>query len=371
MRASSINKIKEGSVLGKSIYSSDGRLLLSKGISLDKNLLHVLRKHQIVYVYIEDKISKDIEIHSIIDDKVRVEAITNMKKIFHKAMYHGKGKEKVDWVPLQARFQVENIINDILESLKNNEGVLYNITELMGTDMHTYNHSVNVAVLAILTARTLGFCENDIKEIGLGSLLHDLGKIKLESEILNKEDFLNKEEANLMKKHVDYGYEMVKDDLSISYIVKQIIYSHHEYLDGSGYPRGLKGKELLDYSKIVTICDEFDTMTSVKHGKKKMSTYEALELLSSKTLEKLDANILSKFIENIAVYPIGTGVVLEDGRKGIVVDIHRTYPTRPIVRIIEDKTNKDYYEIDLMKNLTIFIKDVIDLDSLHDEILDC
>ncbi len=361
MRPVSVSHVKEGVFLGKSIYSSDGRLLLSKGIQLDKKLISILKKHQILYIYIEDEISEGIEIHSIVDDKVRIEAISTVKRLFEMAMYKSRGKEKIEWIPLQAHLEVENIIENILNNLKENENVLYTMTELMGTDMYTYKHSVNVAILSMLTARSLGIKEKDIKEIAMGAMLHDIGKSKIDPEILNKSDELTEEEKEIVKKHTEYGYEIVKNDLSLSYITKQIVYSHHELLDGRGYPRGLSGEEISLYSMIVTICDMFDSMTSDKEGKKGISIYTALEILEAQTVYKLDANVYNRFIENIAIYPIGTGVLLEDGRKGIVVDIHRSCPARPIVNIIEDEANEDYYEIDLMKKPNLFIKETIEL----------
>lgn len=361
MRPVSVSHVKEGVFLGKSIYSSDGRLLLSKGIQLDKKLISILKKHQILYIYIEDEISEGIEIHSIVDDKVRIQAISTVKRLFEMAMYKSRGKEKIEWIPLQAHLEVENIIENILNNLKENENVLYTMTELMGTDMYTYKHSVNVAILSMLTARSLGIKEKDIKEIALGAMLHDIGKSKIDPEILNKSDEVTEEEKEIVKKHTIYGYEIVKNDLSLSYITKQIVYSHHELLDGSGYPRGLSGEEISLYSMIVTISDMFDSMTSDKEGKKGIPIYTALEILEAQTVYKLDANVYNRFIENISIYPIGTGVLLEDGRKGIVVDIHRSCPARPIVNIIEDEANEDYYEIDLMKKPNVFIKETIEL----------
>lgn len=360
MRPISVNNVKEGTILGKSIYSSDGRLLLSKGIELDRKLISTLKKHQILYIYIEDEISEGIEVQSIVDDGVRIEAINTIKKVFDMAMYHSKGKERIEWIPLRAHLEVENIIENLLNNLKENENVLYSMTELMGTDMYTYKHSVNVAILAILTAKSLGINTKQIKEIAMGALLHDIGKVRIDPEILNKSEELSEQEQETIRNHTEYGYDIVRNDLSLSYITKQIIYSHHELLDGSGYPRGLRGKEILKSSMIVTMCDMFDSMTLDKSSRSKTPIYKVLETLSSKVPDKIDSEVYDKFLENIAIYPIGTGVILEDGRKAIVVDIHRACPTRPIVKIINDENN-DYYEIDLMKKLTVFIKDTIEL----------
>lgn len=365
MRAISIDNVKEGAILGKSIYSNSARLLLSKGIQLDKKLIDTLKKHDIIYIYIEDHISEGIEIYDVIDDTVRIKAMSTMKKIFQMSMYQNRGKEKLEWIPFKVQKEVEGIIENILNSVKENGNVLYSMTELMGTDMYTYKHCVNVAILSILTAKSLGIKESEIKNIAIGGLLHDIGKIRIAPDILNKGEELTEEELNIIKKHPEDGHEMVKEDLSLSYITKNIIYSHHELLDGSGYPRGLKGDQISLYPRIITICDMFDSLTADKVNTVKIPIYKALEILSAKCYDKIDRNIYNKFIENIAVYPIGTGVLLEDGRKGIVMDIHRSCPSRPIIKIIKDEKCNEFYEIDLMKNLTVFIKDTIDLEEIN------
>ncbi|MCY6371450.1 HD-GYP domain-containing protein [Clostridium ganghwense] len=364
MRAISVDNVKEGAILGKSIYSDSARLLLSKGIQLDKKLIETLKKHEIIYIYIEDHISEGIEINDVVDDVIRIKAISTMKRIFDMAMYQNRGKEKLDWIPFKLQKEVGDAIENILNNISENGNVLYSMTELMGTDMYTYKHSVNVAILSILTAKSLGIKKEQIKYIAMGGLLHDIGKIKIPPDILNKSEELTEEEINIINKHPKDGYEMVKQDISLSYITKDIIYSHHELLDGSGYPRGLKDDEISLYSKIITICDKFDSMTSDKINRAKIPIYKALEILTAQCHEKIDKDVYSKFVENIAVYPIGTGVLLEDGRKGIVMDIHRSCPDRPIIKIVEDEHCNEYYEIDLMKKLTVFIKDTIDLEEI-------
>ncbi|MCY6354643.1 HD-GYP domain-containing protein [Clostridium sp. ZS2-4] len=365
MRAISIDNVKEGAVLGKSIYSNAARLLLSKGIQLDKKLIDILKKHDIIYIYIDDCISEGIEMHDVIDDTVRLKAMSTMKKIFEMSMYQNRGKEKVEWIPFKVQKGVEEIIENILVSINENGNVLYSMTELMGTDMYTYKHCVNVAILSILTAKSLGVRESEIKNIAIGGLLHDIGKIQIAPDILNKGEKLTEEELNIVKKHPEHGYEMVKEDVSLSYITKNIIYSHHELLDGSGYPKGLKEDEISPYSRIITICDMFDCLTANKVNADKIPIYKALETLSAKCYDKIDRNIYDKFSENIAIYPVGTGVLLEDGRKGIVMDIHRSCPSRPIIKILKDEKCNEFYEIDLMKNLIVFIKDTIDLEKIN------
>ena len=154
-------------------------------------------------------------------------------------------------------------------------------------------------------------------------------------------------------------YDLVKDDLTLSGITKQIIYGHHERLDGTGYPRGLQDNNISVYTRIVTICDMFDAMTSDRAYQKKMPVYKALDVMMAEAILRIDPELLKILIDNVTIYKPGETVIMEDGRKGIIVDVRKGYATRPIVRIIEDQLGQDPYEIDLKYDLSVFIKETV------------
>ncbi len=162
-----------------------------------------------------------------------------------------------------------------------------------------------------------------------------------------------------MREHAELGYEIVNDDITLSGITKQIIFGHHERLDGTGYPRGLDKNSISVYTRIVSICDMFDAMTSDRVYQTKMPIYKALDVMMAEAIERIDADLLKTLIENVAIYKPGETVVLEDGRKGIIVDVRKGYATRPIIRIIEDALGQDPYEIDLKYDLSVFIKETV------------
>jgi putative nucleotidyltransferase with HDIG domain len=299
--------------------------------------------------------SHDIELETYVDESLVMEAVSSLKEIFNDTGFINGHKSASSMIPMDDYNHVEKIVQSMVREVYSNPKMLYNMIELMGTDMYTYTHSVNVAVLSILTAKSLGLDKKTVEKIGIGALLHDIGKSRIDNELINKPGKYSTDEYETMKEHSKHGYDMVRSDTVISPITKQIIYFHHERLDGSGYPEGLQGNQIPVYVRLVTICDMFDAMISDRSYRTKMSVYEALEVLNAESVYNIDPSILSSFIENIAVYTVGSSVQLTDGRVGIVVKNNKAYPTRPVVRIVDLETKKPIEEVDLMTNLTSFI----------------
>lgn len=361
MRIVYSKSLQPGMKLAKPVYAQDGKRLLHGGVLLTSSYIKNLQRKNIPAVYIDDEISDGIEIQDAIDLEVKVQAVETIRKVFDN-MNPKKNKNRN--VSDRSYKDVKNSIYGIMNNLKENSGNLFNMVEIMSTDLATYNHCVNVAVLAIMTARTLGLNEKQIVDIGIGALMHDIGYSNVPSDIINKPGQLSDEEFEVIKRHTVYGYEMVKEDMDVSAIVKTIILMHHERLDGSGYPLSIKGDKVNKYVRIVSICDMFEALTSDRAYRERMPVYKALELLSSKTISELDLEIYKHFIKNIAIYPQGTGVLLNTGEKGIVVENSSNNPTRPKIRIIfnsEGNFHAGFKVIDLMEQLTIFVEDTCEL----------
>jgi len=362
MRLISTAKLKIGDRIGKSLYSDNGTLLLGKGVELTVGLIQKIEEHEIYFVYIDDEISKDIEVKNIIEEEEMVKIVTSIKKVMDEAVFGDKKKRVSGFVPLETFKVVQDIVKQLIESITENPNALYSLTELMGTDMYTYKHSVNVAILSILTARSLKYNRKMTEEIALGALLHDIGKVRVGNDLINKKEKLTKEEFEKIKKHSEYGFELIKRDVVLSSYVKQIVVKHHEKLDGTGYPFGLKEHEIPEYVRIVTLCDIFDAMTNDRVYRRRMPVHKALEIIMTDSVFKLDRSIYRHFVENICVFPPGTGVKLSDDREAIVVKYRRDYPTRPIIRVVNKQNLRKSYDLDLTLERTVFIEDIIELD---------
>ena len=189
------------------------------------------------------------------------------------------------------------------------------------------------------------------------------GKAQIDNDLINKQEKLSNAEWDELKNHSLYGYNMIKDDCLLSAHAKAIIKLHHEKLDGSGYPSGFDQNSIPEFVRVITICDMFDAMTTDRAYRKRMPIYKALELLMADAVYKIDRDIYLKFIQNICIYPLGTGVKLSDGRVGIVKYYRNEVPDRPIIRIANREIDDDFEEVDLLKSLSLFIEETLDIGS--------
>ncbi len=357
MRICSIQKIPTIAKLAKPVYDHKGILLLSKGVDITPGIINRFRINNIFYVYIEDAFSEGIEIESVIDDETKAMITFTIKNILENAT---NVKKSNGMIPVKEIRRVENIVDTLLRMIKERNNLSYMAVELMGTDMNTYTHSVNVAILSIINCLDYGYVGSMCEKIGFGALMHDIGKTRIDNHILQKHEVLTSEEFIEMKRHSEYGYKMFNADPCISPISKSIILSHHEKLDGSGYPNRLNSSQIPDFIRIVTISDMFDAMTTDRVYKKRMPIHRALEILMGDCIAKIDGNLYKKFIKNIVIYPPGTLVVLNEGTIAIVTEYNSMYPTRPKIRVIDSQNFIAQDEIDLMKKLNLIIENTLD-----------
>lgn len=357
MRIISTNNLKESMILGKPVFAENGQILLKRNVSLTDFYINNLKKKNIPCVYIEDSLSKDIIIDDVVDPAVKVHAVTNIKNVFDSV---SPQNNKHGIVPQKSYTKMKDIIDGLINNVKENKGSLFNMVEVLSTDLSLYVHSVNVAILSILTGIGLGFNNSQLHTLAMGALMHDIGKVKVPIDVLNKSGKLTDEEFFQVKKHPVYGYEMIKEDEDIPLSVKSIILFHHERLDGTGYPIQLSAEKLNKQIRTVSVADMFDAMVSDRVYRKKMPIYKALEIITSQANQKIDYEIYREFIKSISIYAPGSGVILSDGAKGLITENNKIAPTRPKVKIIYDNNGYKPTEdkvVDLMKDLTLFIED--------------
>lgn len=353
MRICSVDRIPDSAVLAKSIYDAKGVFLLKKDVTIQRNLAKKLKTNGIFYIYIQDDLSEGIEIETVIDDELKADIILTFKKIVEKQI---QGNRTPDLMTSKAISGLENIVDTIVGEINSKSDLLYMTIELMGTDMSTYSHSVNTAIISLLIAMDMKLERSLCEDIGLGSILHDIGKVKIDSKILNKFTALTSEEAAEIRRHVEYGYHMTRNNISLSGVVKSIILSHHEKLDGSGYPNALRAEQIPLHVRIVTVADMFDAMNSDRSYKGRMPVHTTLEALMVDCVDKIDTKVYRSLVNKVVMYPPGTIVNLNEGSQAIIVKYNAKYPTRPKIRIIESQNFQTGTEIDLMDVLNLLIE---------------
>lgn len=224
---------------------------------------------------------------------------------------------------------------------------LFNIT-----DSYAYTHSINVALLSGLIGKWMKYEKNVVEALMTAGLMHDMGKMKIDKNIINKPAKLTDEEFDEIKKHTIYSYELLQENREIDLEIKIGILMHHERMDGSGYPYGVYSENIGDIARVLAIADSYDAMISERPYQKKRSPFEVMQLLHEGVFGKLDAKILRTFLSNMAAYYIGTYVLLSTGEIGEVVAINPSCVYRPIIRV------KDRY-VDMCNNHTIYIVDLV------------
>lgn len=354
MRKVYVDNLKGIEKLAKPIFTINDTILLSKGVTVKLSYVGKLKELGIDYIYIEDELSQGIEIEDYIDERTRNQCKMEVRNILEK--YSTSGKVELDSIAQVAKCVIEDILS--------NKEVIVNISDIRREDEYTYAHSVSVCSLSVLTAIKRGYSPDKAKDLAIGALLHDLGKVLIPDHILNKEEPLSLQEEDILKQHVIHGYEAVKEENWLSAISKVVILTHHERNDGSGYPFGWTGDKIHDSAKIVAVCDVFDTMTNKKTSKGTYKIYEVIEYLTAMKGILFDADIVNTFTHYIAVYPSGTGVITNNGDLCIVMKQNKGLPTRPIIKALRNKNSDHYevpFEIDLSKEKTMFIVDTYEL----------
>lgn len=210
------------------------------------------------------------------------------------------------------------------------------LAALQSKDDYTYRHNVAVGILSTLLGKWLKLKPEELSMLTIAATLHDIGKIMIPAEILSKPGSLNEEEYAMMKKHTTIGYEMIRDTVGTSHMQALVALQHHERMDGSGYPFGVLGHRITDFSKIVAVADIFHAMTSERFYRKAAPLYEVLRQMQDSVYGKLDPYICSVFINKLMQSMIGNEVVLSDGRVGKIIMILAHDPLRPLVNIDED-----------------------------------
>ena len=221
-----------------------------------------------------------------------------------------------------------------------------------------YQHSVNVAILATAVGMSIGYNRQQLTDLGIGALLHDIGKIQLPQEMQKKSTRWSSEEIEIAKEHAMMGFNMLRKQHNISLLSAHVALQHHERLNGSGYPQGLRGSQIHEYAQIVGICDVYDSLTTSRPWRKRFMPQDALEYLFGSGGHLFELRLVNAFRKHIAVFPLGSSVVLNTGETGVVCKVDPECCHRPTVRILKDGRGNDMrmpYEIDLKYQLKQFI----------------
>jgi putative nucleotidyltransferase with HDIG domain len=247
-----------------------------------------------------------------------------------------------------AKVAVAECVDQVLDS----PDAMLLLTQLKNQDEYTSQHSLNVCILSILLAKHLGYSAEKLNHIGLCGLLHDMGKMKIPLEILNKPCRLTVEEDKIMKTHTTLGRNIIMSARDVHPGAVDVAYTHHEKLDGTGYPRGISAFGISEYARIVAIVDAYDAITSDRVYQKGRLHLQAINILMMARKSHFDDRLVLKFVDCIGIYPVGNVVEMKSGEVGVVTEANRENKTRPKVLMLmdSDKQKIDGFMIDLVQD---------------------
>lgn len=329
---------------------ADGKIL-DKGFIKREETIKKIQSKGLTHVWIDVDLGEDSEFAvPLLKDGPSSSPRTSLDDEMEKAQkVYGEARGLIDDIMMNVKMgraidvaPVEDLADDINNSVLNNPNALQCLSQIREKDKYLLEHSVNVGILMSIFATYMGFDKKLVKELTTGALLHDIGKIRVPSKILNKPGKLTEDEWIEMRLHVVYGQAVLNQSEGISNVAKSICALHHERLDGEGYPIGFKEHQIDLYGRMAAVVDIYDAITATRCYHEGKSPFEAMKILSTLGGTHLDKSLVYSFIRCLSVYPVGTLLELGNGKVGVVIEVTPRLPNKPIIRIFYNKKHKRY-----------------------------
>ncbi|UCZ55792.1 HD-GYP domain-containing protein [Desulfurispirillum indicum] len=302
----------------------------------------------------------DHELQQVVSEPEPEPQVSYMEEISIARRVHEEAAVKVTSILHDARMgkrieaeHLEPVVANMAQSIFRNPSAMMSLGRIRHVDQYTFEHSVSVGTFLIAFAKHLNFDENIIHHIGMGALLHDIGKTRVPDTILNKPGKLSDEEFVVMKRHAQYSGEILSQSKSLSSIAVEVAVQHHERFDGTGYPKGLKGAQISPYGQMAAVVDVYDAITSDRCYHKGEAPTAVLRKLLEWSKFHFNPTVVQQFIKCVGIYPPGTLVKLKNKQLAIVLDSGPSKTLQPTIRVIFDTAQLKYvrpFTVDLQSD---------------------
>lgn len=324
--------------IDQEIKDGTGRTLIEKGVLLDDFQIEYLKTKGVSGIYVaeglpdEDELMRHIPQYTLdlierntVPDRPKVQLSESVRKQL------GIGVQQLFANPEADSFTESsvNMAEELMTNILKDDAVAIDLGMLKVSDDYTFRHSVDVSAMSIIIGRDCGFSDEELRELAIAGLLHDVGKAKIPAEILNKPGKLTESEFEYMKQHSLFGFSILKEKGIYSDGILSGVLQHHEKLNAKGYPMGLDGSKIHKYARTIAIADVFDALVNKRVYKQPFPKGEAMEMVIAMTPE-LDIDIMKHFIRSVILYPVNSIVMLSTGEPAKVVENIPEYPMRPI-----------------------------------------
>jgi HD-GYP domain-containing protein (c-di-GMP phosphodiesterase class II) len=340
MRYIDVSLLEPDMVLGRSLYGTNNERMLKKGQPIKLEYINRIKSLGFQGLYIKDGISDDLDIDDVVSQKIRMEALGRLKDLF---IFDEKKDHKHFEETLA---NINQTVGNMVTEIDGNRNAMINMMDLKIYDEYTFYHCVNVSIIAVAIGCGLGLSHQDLTQLGLAGMLHDIGKQRIPKAILEKEDNLTDEEFKELKKHPAYGYRMMRDCNNISPQVYLSILQHHERIDGSGYPHGKKGDDISLFARIIGVADCYDAIISKRPYHDPILPSDAIEYIMGGSGFLFDPEVVRVFLRKVSAYPVSMCVMLSNGVPAMVVKNFEDANTRPLVKLLKgDIKNPTYINL--------------------------
>lgn len=331
-----IEELFPGMKLARTVFSQDGLILVEEGVELSAEHIQKMVVWDIEFVFVEEQPHEE-EPAGVQEKKEKMlqaafmethtRAVNTTKNLL--ASLHAGD-------PIQEE-EVSTSVFELLDKLGQDRNLLVGLTQIKSMDNMLFTKCVNVCALALVMGNYLELSEKEMHLLGMAAFLHDSGMMAITEEVWNHAGPLTREQEELVKKHPELGYERLA---GFPEEVRRVALEHHERMDGSGYPRGLKGEDIHLFSRIVGVVDVYEALITRRKHREPMLPSDALRLIMTRMKGQFDDQILKAFMGHMAIYPIGTVVKLSTNEVGRITGTNRDKPFRPVVKVMWDAEGK-------------------------------
>lgn len=327
-----IEELFPGMKLARTVFSQDGRILVEEGVILTAEHIQKLVVWDIDHIFVdeqpteEEPVSVQLKKEKMLQEaflETHTRAVNTTKQLLN-SLHAGDPIEEA---------VVSTSVFELLDKMSQDRNLLVGLTQIKTIDNMLFTKCVNVCALALVVGNYLGLSEDDMHLLGMAAFLHDTGMMAIGEEVWNHPGPLTREQEEQIKKHPEIGYERLA---GFPEEVRRVALEHHERMDGSGYPKGLKGEDIHLFSRIVGLVDVYEALIARRKHREPMLPSDALRLIMTRMKGLFDDQILKAFMGHMALFPIGTIVKLSTGEVGRITGANRDKPFRPILKILWD-----------------------------------
>ena len=362
MHSISLDEIQPGMLLAKPLILADGTVLLHEGTEVKERYINYLREKGFTSLFVggaDTAVTVEDVADDCYDSKHKQAAMDAAHEVVNQFRV-GKG------IQLD---RVKMIVSDLIDQLGQKPDNMIHLLDLRRKEEYMFSHAVNTCILSVMTGLAMGYDAKQLSELGLAAMLHDIGKIRFSPQLaLQFPNYLTKHDKEEYRRHSFYSLEILRENTALSTEVINACFQHHERWNGSGYPLGLKGEAISEYAQIISIADVYDRLLVGMPHRLPTPIYYAVAILNKAAGEYFNPAVVERFNQNVAVYPMGKTVKLNNQQSGLILGVGIKSKTIPVIRLTGGQGDNDLnriVELDLAKNPDLFILDIEELYSSY------